>query len=165
MWDTIASEEVDYEYDSQAGEQERDEDMSTIEVNSTTWYTNSSTTPPQPPAATALASPFITSIGGVSPPTDGVDATLARTQHIITEGAKANIPVTILEMAANEGHTWGHTQVSFHLALVAEQVYNSTGQAPDLTQSPLARKMANALAEFRRAADNMVAPGVAPDQF
>ena len=141
--------------------------MSTIGVNSTAWYTNSAPVPPQSPTLTAMASPFNMSHSDETPPPDGVDAALARTQHMMTEGAEANVPANILETAANEGYIWETIQANYQLAILAEHLLGSTGQMPDLTQSPLARYMANALQAIRpsEAATTQVAPGVPAHQY
>ena len=138
--------------------------MSTIGMNSTAWYTNNATVTPLSSSLPAVASPFKLTDNGETPPISGVDAAMARTHHIMSEGAKAGIPPSILEAAAKSGYAWETIHTNHQVAAMAVQHWVKAGHIQDLSQFPLAREMANTLAPEAAANQDvaMVAPGVYP---
>ena len=174
---------MDYAYDSNAPceleveeEYQMDAD-STCAGNSDTQMSGepaptmaTRTTPflPQgtPPFQPSMGSLFAMGGNGNAQPADALTAEIVRKQTICTEGAKANIPTPILEMAANEGHSWDHTLTCYETARMASELYKATGRQQDLTYSQLAMSMANMIVQQEQLlqAQQQAVPTAAQDE-
>ena len=154
-------EDVDYDYDSQAGDTEEDADIpgdedSTSAGNSDMQLTmeTAPTAPEQstifPPTASSpfqhpMGSAFTTGCDGPVPTNDALAAAIAHKHFVMTEGAKHGIPEPILDTAANEGHSMQLIISSYHQAKMAGELYILKKQHTDLSHSPLAQRMAEHL--------------------
>ena len=149
--------DVNWEYDSQAGDRSEagseagEDEMSTAPP---TGDTPLSPTAPIPlsnqfqtlasPAFPQGPSPFNTD-GTADTGPDVLKASNAQWAQLKQQGEQLGIPEHLLDQAFKEGHTPAMIISSWHHATMAANMYVLTNKEQDLSHSPLAHKMANHL--------------------